>query len=89
VHLRTATAVWVQRKVSPMSASSRSLAFKAAVAEAMSLVCMMVRAGESPAAVAAYVLSLPAVPGVAVSQAIEELAVDGSFAEAVFHILAG
>lgn len=54
---------------------------------ALATVSAMVRAGRSPEAVAAYVLALGMV-GASVSRAIEDVAHPGTFAEAVFDILA-
>lgn len=54
---------------------------------AMAQVSAMVRAGRSPAQVAAYVQSLGIVAA-GVSMMIEDLAHPGTFAEAVFAILA-
>lgn len=62
-------------------------AFSAGYVAALRRITGMVDEGASPAEVAAYVLTLRALLP-AVSRAIEEHAMPGTFAEAVFSILA-
>lgn len=63
-------------------------AFRSAYAAALTHIIGMIRTGAMPADVAAYVVGLGAIGG-SVSRAIENEAFDGTFAAAVFDILAG
>ena len=63
-------------------------AFRSAYVAALSTIVAMMYNGATPAEVAAYVLDLGAIGG-SVSRAIENEAFDGTFAAAVFDILAG
>lgn len=62
-------------------------AFSAGYVAALSHVLVMIRSGAAPADVAAFVLTLGCLVG-PVSRAIEDHAMPGTFAEAVFNILA-
>lgn len=62
-------------------------AFRVGYLAALSRIAGMITEGASPAEVAAYVLTLRSLLP-SVSRAIEEQAMPGTFAEAVFNILA-